>query len=123
MNKIKKISISLLIATILVSSIFICNVFNDESINDSINKLDLLKNVFKKDLKILSSQKGSISQKVLLIKRIDALSAEKKLQELLEPLVKNSEELHVEMLKFSQESGEFDMMTLEMQNELFNSDE
>lgn len=122
MNRIKKISIFLLITTIISSSLLIsCS--NDENTSNNSDKLDLSKKVLKFDEIKLISQKVSKYQKEIVTKRIDARSAEEEMQELLEPLVENGEDLHSEMITFLQENGEFDNMTLEEQNELMNLDE
>ncbi len=122
MNRIKKISIFLLIATIISSSLLIsCS--NDENTSNNSDKLDLSKKVLKFDEIKLISQKVSKYQKEIITKRIDARTAEEEMQELLEPLVENGEDLHSEMITFLQENGEFDNMTLEEQNELMNLDE
>jgi hypothetical protein len=122
MNRIKKISIFLLITTIISSSLLIsCS--NDENTSNNSDKLDLSKKVLKFDEIKLISQKVSKYQKEIVTKRIDARTAEEEMQELLEPLVENGEDLHSEMITFLQENGEFDNMTLEEQNELMNLDE
>ena len=117
MNRIKKISIFLLITTIISSSLLIsCS--NDENTSNNSDKLDLSKKVLKFDEIKLISQKVSKYQKEIVTKRIDARTAEEEMQELLEPLVENGEDLHSEMITFLQENGEFDNMTLEEQNEI-----
>lgn len=122
MNKIKKISIFVLITSLLTSSIFVsCS--NDDRGNLNENKLDLSKKVLKFDEVKLISQRISEYQKEVSTKRIDSRTAELEMQVLLEPFVNNGEILHTEMINYLEDSGEFDNLTPAEQAELLNLDE
>lgn len=122
MNQLKKISIFVLITSLLTSSLFI-SCTNGDEISTNENKLDLSKKVLKFDEMKLISQRIISYQKEISTKRIDSRTAEEEMQVLLEPLVNNGEELHSEMINYLEESGEFDNLTPAEQAELLNLNE
>lgn len=122
MNKIKKISIFVLIISLFTSSLFVsCS--NDERNTLNENKLDLSSKVLKyEELKDISQKVNKYNQEIAT-KRIDARTAEEEIQNLLEPLVENGEVLHSEMINFLKENGDFDSLSLTEKNELLNLDD